>query len=80
MVIPQLAATQQNGHIEPEIAELFQETGIDLSLLPAIMTPEQLAPAINTTTNALAQDRHESSKASRTSNSGNCRRRCNHVR
>lgn len=57
-MIPQLAATKQNGHIEPEITDLFEQTGIDLSLLPAIMTPEQLAPAINTTTNALAQDRH----------------------
>ncbi len=41
-----------------ELAELYNTTGIDLSMLQPIMTAEQLAAGISVTTGALAQDRY----------------------
>jgi hypothetical protein len=41
-----------------ELAEVYNKTGIDLSMLPPIMTAEQLAPGIGITTGGLAQDRY----------------------
>ena len=43
---------------EAEIARLYADTGIDLSMLPSIMTAEELAPAIRSSVGALAQDRY----------------------
>jgi hypothetical protein len=43
---------------EAELATLFAETGIDLSALPAVVKPNELAPVIRTTVDALAQDRY----------------------
>jgi hypothetical protein len=40
-----------------ELAELFRQTGIDLSTLPAIMNTAQLALVLGMTPQALAQDR-----------------------
>jgi hypothetical protein len=42
---------------EAELALLYNDTGIDLSPLPALMTAEELAPAIRTSVGALAQER-----------------------
>lgn len=41
-----------------ELAKLYNETGIDLSQLPAVIVPEELAGALRTTVGALAQDRY----------------------
>jgi hypothetical protein len=43
---------------EAELARLFADTGIDLSPLPPVIKPDELAPVIRTTVDALAQDRH----------------------
>jgi hypothetical protein len=43
---------------EAELADLFAETGIDLSALPPVIKPNELAPVIRSTVDALAQDRH----------------------
>jgi len=40
------------------LAELYGDTGIDLSALPTICTPEELAPVIRSTTGALANERY----------------------
>lgn len=40
-----------------ELSKLFSDNGLDLTVLPPIMTPEELAPVLKTTTNSLAQDR-----------------------
>lgn len=41
-----------------EIAELYRQTGIDLSILPPVSTAQELAPVIRTTPGSLAQDRY----------------------
>lgn len=41
-----------------ELAQLYSDTGIDLSALPPICTPEELAPVIRTTVGALANERY----------------------
>jgi hypothetical protein len=41
-----------------ELTNLYADTGIDLSMLPAISTAEELAPVLSTTVSALAQDRY----------------------
>lgn len=41
-----------------ELAQLYANTGIDLSELPPIITPPELAPVIRTTVDSLAQDRY----------------------
>lgn len=43
---------------EAELAKLHADTGLDLSMLPAIMTAEELAPAIHVSVGSLAQDRY----------------------
>ncbi len=43
---------------EAELAKLFTDTGIDLSALGAVIKPQELAPVIRTTVDALAQDRY----------------------
>jgi hypothetical protein len=43
---------------EAELAQLYVDTGIDLSPLPALMTAEELAPTIRRSVGALAQDRY----------------------
>ncbi|MDN4518141.1 helix-turn-helix domain-containing protein [Mycolicibacterium austroafricanum] len=41
-----------------ELAKLYADTGLDLSMLPVIMTAEELAPAIHVSVGSLAQDRY----------------------
>ena len=43
---------------EAEMAKLYAETGIDLSGLPPVIKPTELAPVIRATIDALAQDRY----------------------
>ncbi len=43
---------------EAELRTLYAETGIDLSELPPVITPSELAPVIRSTVDALAQDRY----------------------
>lgn len=43
---------------DAELAKLYVDTGIDLSMLPAVITAEELAPAIRSSVGALAQDRY----------------------
>jgi hypothetical protein len=48
-------------HIESvntTLAELLQQTGIDLSALPPVMRSVELAPALGMTSEALAQERY----------------------
>lgn len=40
------------------LAAVLADTGIDLSVLPAIATAEELAPVLRTTPGSLAQDRY----------------------
>jgi hypothetical protein len=51
------AAAEYRDLADAELAQLYRATGIDLSGLPAIMTPEELAPALRRSVGALAQDR-----------------------
>jgi hypothetical protein len=41
-----------------EIAQLLAATGIDLSSLPLVATPQQVSPVVNLSVGALAQDRY----------------------
>jgi hypothetical protein len=43
---------------DTELMQLYVDTGIDLSTLPPICTPEELAPVIRTTVGALANERY----------------------
>ena len=43
---------------QPDIAQLYENTGIDLSELPPVATASELAPILRTTEPALAQDRY----------------------
>jgi hypothetical protein len=43
---------------EIEMTKLYNDTGIDLSPLPAVMTPAELAPVMRTSVGALATDRY----------------------
>jgi hypothetical protein len=43
---------------DTELTKLYLDTGIDLSTLPPICTPEELAPVIRTTVGALANERY----------------------
>lgn len=42
---------------ESELLALYQETGVDFSELPPIMTAQQLVPLLGMTVDALSQDR-----------------------
>jgi hypothetical protein len=44
--------------VKSALAELLQQTGIDLSALPPVMSTKELAPALGITSEALAQDRY----------------------
>jgi hypothetical protein len=43
---------------ETELSKLYIDTGIDLSTLPAVMNAKVLAPVIDSTVGALANDRY----------------------
>jgi hypothetical protein len=43
---------------DTELSKLFVDTGIDLSTLPPVVTPPELAAVMRTTVDALAQDRY----------------------
>ncbi len=43
---------------EVELAKLYADTGIDLSMFPAVIKPEELAPVMGTSVSGLAQDRY----------------------
>ncbi|MDT5255337.1 MAG: hypothetical protein QOD10_417, partial [Mycobacterium sp.] len=40
-----------------DLSKVFTDNGLDVSILPPIMTPEELAPVLRTTPDSLAQDR-----------------------
>ena len=42
---------------DAEMTKLYADTGIDLSMLPAVIKPDDLAPVMGTSVSALAQDR-----------------------
>lgn len=44
--------------VKAALRELLQQTGVDLSMLPPVMTTKDLAPALGITSEALAQDRY----------------------
>jgi hypothetical protein len=44
--------------VESELAEVLRQTGIDLSVLPPVITAAQLAPVLGNTPSALAQTRY----------------------
>ncbi len=46
------------GKADAELAKLFADTGIDLSTLPTVIMPEQLATLLGTTEGSLAQERY----------------------
>lgn len=58
MAIRRSVKAQCRDVADAELAKLYDDTGIDLSTLPAIMTAEELAPAIRSSVGALAQDRY----------------------
>lgn len=58
MTAAQTAAARCRDQADAELAQLYNETGIDLSMLPPIMTAEELAPAIRSSVGALGQDRY----------------------
>ena len=41
-----------------DLSKLFTDNGLDLSVLPPIMTPAELARVLKTTEESLAQDRY----------------------
>jgi hypothetical protein len=43
---------------DSELSQLYIDTGIELSTLPAVATARELAPVLATTEAALAQDRY----------------------
>ena len=43
---------------EINLADITDDTGIDLSVLPPVSTADELAPILKTTAAALAQDRY----------------------
>jgi hypothetical protein len=43
---------------EAELSKLFIETGIDLSMLPAVTTADELAPVLGVTVGSLANERY----------------------
>lgn len=44
--------------LEPEVVDLYEKTRIDLSMLPELMTAEELAHGIRSSVGALSQDRY----------------------
>ena len=58
MTFAENVAARCRDMADAELAKLYDETGIDLSMLPSIMTAEELAPAIRSSVGALAQDRY----------------------
>ena len=43
---------------DAELRQLYADTGIDLSGLPPVIKPTELAPIIRSTVDSLAQDRY----------------------
>jgi hypothetical protein len=58
MTIAQVVASRCGDRADAELAQLYNQTGIDLSMLPPIMTAEELAHGIRSSVGALAQDRY----------------------
>jgi hypothetical protein len=58
MAVTDNIAAECRAAADAELAQLYNKTGIDLSHLPAVMTADQLAPAINVTVGSLAQERY----------------------
>ena len=58
MTLAENVAARYRDMADAELAKLYTDTGIDLSMLPSIMTAEELAPAIRSSVGALAQDRY----------------------
>lgn len=58
MALVEKVAASCRDIADAELTKLYNDTGIDLSPLPAIMTATELAPAIRSSEGALAQDRY----------------------
>ena len=43
---------------DAELTKLYADTGIDVSMLPAVIKAEELAPVMGTSVSGLAQDRY----------------------
>jgi len=58
MTLAEKVAARCRDLADAELMKLYNGTGIDLTPLPAIMTAEELAPALRSSVGALAQDRY----------------------
>lgn len=58
MTLTDHGAARCRDAADAELSRLYTDTGIDLSMLPTIMTAAELAPAIRSSEGALAQDRY----------------------
>jgi hypothetical protein len=58
MAVEPLVSAKAAARAEIELANLYNATGIDLSPLPPVMTPAELAPVLRTSVGALATDRY----------------------
>ena len=58
MIVAETVPARCRDVAEAELTKLYVDTGIDLSQLPPIMTAAILAPALDTTVEALANERY----------------------
>jgi hypothetical protein len=58
MAVKTSASARAAAQAEIELANLYNDTGIDLSPLPTVLTPAELAPVLRTSVGALATDRY----------------------
>jgi len=58
MRLTKTTATRCSDLADAEMTKMYNDTGIDLTGLPPIMTAAELAPAIRSSEGALAQDRY----------------------
>jgi hypothetical protein len=63
MTIAENAARKCRDAADAELARLYNATGIDLTILPPIMTAEELARALRCSVGALAQERYRNQGA-----------------
>jgi len=58
MALAETVAARCRDMAEVELTQLYNDTGIDLTGLPSIMTAAELAPALGSSEGALAQGRY----------------------
>ena len=56
--VRQTVAATAAALADAELTKLYADTGIDLSMLDPVITPDELAPVMRTSVGALAQDRY----------------------